>query len=519
MDISNLMAIFLALTAALSYQPNHSPAEPVLKRPASLVITFTAPRIDGVNRVSALYDSIARVLKKEDIVQAIDDSGSLWSLTANMSAVQFAVFSRSDFSQTKTKIIRLIDRLADDIDFIKTAEIKSDASLILGSGCFYYDKPVSFYINPQDPQFEHDLQQAATRLAPLYQNDQKTQLTEKMVSDNEPFIAQILHWKDVRFESYVSAGYIAREFKRQSTDASRFSTEILFSDNCLCLLLIITGTKADLYSDHRDFFKFAKNSFNVPESNSWSDYISIAKAIFDHDIKDFRKKAMKTAWMKHFGTQINDYTFESSYIPPSQKRLIQNMPEKTMHNFSYSMDTNPSVVAFLHDTEPGLSEIAVNIESSYTESLYEGLLSYKFSGFAPSIKMSCKNNIMVQFSTNNSMIASSLSGLRAAILSILAQNNQASYKDIMVNIAACSDVAPFILMGDIKLGWPTESYNRQFSKAQIEDLASLIRVPSDNHKGIRARWSILTSTPKSSSVVLAQLISSGYYLKNLVLSE
>lgn len=507
-------------------------AQPVAsEQPNSLVVTFSPPVINGVNRSENLYQALLDTMlkKPENLATRIDAAGAVWSASHNLSGVQFAIFYPGDGGQAVSLCKSMLEVLAARIpDLVKNSGSSSFTSY-LHSICALTNRPVDEQWQPVSLYASGEIASAAAilgnetaRFAPLYNlGHSQINPTRIVLPAASSTVYEIFSWDEFTTSSFLSAKFIGGRFSREMSSVNGASYEIIVAPSRISLALIVSGSEENLFSIREKLRSFARLQFSNEGESSWQNFASRAVQIMNDDQRDLGKKTLFDSWVNHWGGDFTQDGATPGYATPTAHISGVSQPESWRHDFSYSENSFPRVCACSLGENAETADIAITFDAArpIIDEIAGCLDTESMTSFPLNLDKQLPERVVISFHSSVDQISGHIARIRSRIMGVLAEKNlivgEEPYQ-MKTGIAGTCKIAPFELRGLLQQGWAPLTENHTWQQASYNLLTELMLFKPSDHEAFKRRWEIATSTSRGRATILALLLTRNIMLKNFI---
>ena len=496
----------------------------------ALVINFSPPIANGQNLSAELYQGILTSMREKpaDLAAKVDAAGAVWSASQNLSGVQFALYFPDDGMAAVEVCKTMLRSLAGKTSNLQVSAGNDSFTRHLHSLCQYPGsepapsyQPVSFFSTGLADNLTASLASETALLGNLYGHEQSAGDPARCVVANAPPTAYEIHaWETFSLSSFLSARYTGELYLDEMASVASASYEVIVSQYGLSLALLVSGSPDELFAACEKLRAFSKSFSSGIKPENWNSYVGRAQQIIEDDTRDFGKRSLFEAWIKHWNGDFSSQGAMIEYQAPTVHSSGISHPEPWNHEFSHSRDVYPRFTTCSITENPDGADIAISFVAA--ESVISGVCASietdANSLFPLSLDKQSPSRLVISFHCPTEQISNNLARIRSRVTGYLHEKKLARnfLKEIQIGIAGSARLQPFELRGHLELGWPPVSDQHTWGQPNISSLSDAMMFASQDQDALKRRWQLATSTGKGKAVILSYLASRNLLLKNFV---
>ncbi len=525
-----LIWLFLLLLSRPGYaqtQPEAQPASAYNSNIATVVITWDAPIINGINRSSEMFEQFSRIINsdKNATAKTAQQTGAIWSLNTNLSGTQLAIFHADNANLAVSLAEKALNGFS-EIDFNNLGhKTNHDFFRFLPGFCSRLAKspghqPITIFTAGIDEESSNRLASLTIPLIETFPLQIPQNFPERPVlRDLPPTLFEVISWNDNSESAFFSAKFAGEKFAEYFSQEETASYEIVYGTDGLKLVLAIAGSEDRLFKSLAQLKHLVNQINREPDGNSWPVFAKAASAIVADDHRDMTKSILFKAWLNHWQPEKAVFHNKLSYLLPSDSCSFICLPEPWMHDFSFSENSFPVFSAARASTNSSQADISMAFTSENPAILteVENTLSELVSVEFPLSKAKpASETLLLSFHCNVNEISAFVAIIRARILDHLLKKDLISNieNSLKISLAATGNFPPLQLRGMLKEGWPPQAIDFKWKAPALNDISRLMQVSSDDPSLIMKRWQLFVATGKGKSQALAMSATRHLRLKS-----
>ncbi len=496
----------------------------------ALVINFAPPFSAGQNLAGNLYNALLTTMQEKpaDLAGRVNSAGAIWSVSQNLSGVQFALFFPGD-NRTAIEVCKtLLRNLGAKIPTIRQPAQTSSFVRHLHSLCRFPVKdsaaefrPISVFTCCQTSNAETLLGSETALLESLYNPDQSARTPEHyVVQDSPATVYEIFTWADFSLSSFLSARYTGEIFVQELGATASASYEILVTHYGLALALLVTGSEEELFVAREKVKAFLKTVHGEKNADGWANFAGRALQILEDDNRDFRKKSLFDSWVKHWNGDFVITRTIPGYVAPTVHTQGVSHPERWRHEFSYSHNSYPRFVACSISGGSDTADIAISFtaNASVINALDESIKNDSASLFPLNLERQSLSRLVLSFHCPVDKISGNIARIRSRLTGDLLEKGVVKdfQNEIRTGISGACNIQPFELRGYLQQGWPTTEDSHAWRQPDASSLTQALMFASGDSEAVKRRWALATSTGKGKAIILSYLAAHDLMLKNFI---
>ncbi len=521
-----------------------------------VVVTFSPLVINNINCTARLFEVISKTVEgHKDLSDKLEASGALWAISQNHCGIQICISSPKTLEELYQLVDFFLTTASKDVENIFNYNnqnikpldrlyqfiVESNASTSKPVSIRFYDSSgneienyysnkfvkneINIYSDSSDSNNDLSDSEENSNLS-LKENDfiknyqsfyerayKNNQINPKVQNVSKPILANILGWKKLTPETFISATLIKNRFITEDPNNKSFKIELFYTNNGLFLVICCDVDQVDkLYDTYLNMCKKIDSALSDISSKEWATWAAKLVEVMKNDKRDYNKKAMFESWYKHW-SGIGFDNISSAKLElrkPDYTKEIQIFSSPSEHIFNLSSDVFPSIYACHDENFTDGANVAVCIKGHRTilDSIENHITTSLHLKVPITINQKQEDNILISFYCPNEKIPAFVSRIKASIANHLYSkfNITDLKKSVRIGVAGISSIPAYQLNGLLTLGWPTKSGRYKSEPAQEADLYAFVKSSnSTNDKNFKLRWESMTSSPQDKAIVLAML--------------
>ncbi|HPT46285.1 MAG TPA: hypothetical protein PLM07_10325 [Candidatus Rifleibacterium sp.] len=496
----------------------------------ALVINFSPPIVSGQNLATELYQSILTSMREKpaDLAAKVDAAGAVWSASQNLSGVQFALYFPDDGRAAIDICKTMLRTLAAKTSNLTPPPGTDSFTRHLHSLCKYPGsepapsyQPVSLFSTGLADDLTAALASETALLSHLYGHEQSAgDPTRSVVANALPTAYEIYAWETFSLGAFLSARYTGEIYLDEMSSVASASYEVIVSQYGLSLALLVSGNPDELFAASEKLRAFSKSFPSSIKPENWNSYVGRALQIIDDDTRDFGKKSLFDAWVKHWNGNFSSQVKPVEYQAPTIHSNGVSHPEPWNHEFSHSREVYPRFTTCSITENPDGADIAISFLAAapVISGVCASIETDANSLFPLSLDLQSPTRLVISFHSPIEQISNNLARIRSRVTGYLHEKKLASsfMKEIQIGIAGSARMQPFELRGHLELGWPPVTDQHTWVQPDISSLSDAMMFASQDQSALKRRWQLATSTGKGKAVILSYLASRNLLMKNFV---
>ncbi len=497
-----------------------------------IVITFSPPFSGQLNRSESLFQALLQTMqdKPANMAERINSVGAIWSASYNLNGVQFSLLYPGSEDSAISLCRTVLTGLAGKIPGVQADNNRPNLTNYLHSilwrhraannGQASATAPVSLFTSSGSSRVKEMLGPDAELFASLYDRSLPPAESGPLVIPAVPVtLYAVLSWNEFSTRSFISAKFIGEKFISEIGVGSA-SYELLNCGSSLCLTLAISGDEETLAGGQEKLRQFAHQKHGGEGSALWKSFAARITRIFSDDLRDLTKSSLFQAWVQHWNGNFSDFEQpDIAFLGPDEIFEGVTLPEKRLHELSYSSNTFPRFAACSLSSGSATADVSLTFAASRgtLNFITESIDTESATSFPVSIDNSEPDRLTISFHCHVSKVSECVARLRSRITGILFEKGLTGdiSNSMRIGIAASCNITPFELRGLLQQGWPPQTQSHDWQTGNDNSIASAVHFDINDHQAFNRRWAIATATGRGCAEILSLLAARDIALQTL----